>query len=1213
MSWNRRQGVAWWTAIGILLAVPALALEPSWALSQYRIDIWGQRQGLPQASVLAILQDQAGYLWLGTQEGVARFDGVDFDSFSVDGTPELGHNFVNALALDATGRLWFGTDGGTLATYSQGRFNVFPTGDEYRGRVIGIQADASGAVYVAFEQSGLFRVVDEQLKAVPLEDSGGPASAGALAKGPSGLWLGTEGGVYRQQGPDWAFVPLPGVDGRLITALAPSGDHSVWVASDTGQLLEVTLGPGGASPRRPAVDLPATVRSLTVDSHDVLWIATEDGLFRWRPWAGEKSPQRLVKGPEGIVDTVREDNQGGLWIGTRSSGLYRLRSDEIMPFGAPEGLPDDATWNVFESPDGTLYVSTNGGLVQLEDGLVKTLDSPLFPTSDTVALAAGRDGSLLIGTFRHGLFQYSGESQPWRRINLDGSLPQSPITAVHEDRRGRLWVGSRSGLARRTDGSFTALPLLDGAAQPYISSIVEEPSGTLWVATYGAGLFAFDDDLVRQFEYPHELPSNQLNALHLDHRGRLWIATNDRGLAVLEGDRFGQVGTPQGLPYALVMWLVEDPTGHLWMSTNHGLVRVATDELAQVAFGAVPRLEMQLLTESDGIRDLGFSGTGQPAGWCDRDGRLWFPSGRGLAVGDPARFSEGSPPQAVIRRLTVDGEELPLGSEQAVLVLRAGRRELAFLLTAPHFDEPEGVVFRYRLLGFDDRWRDGGTERSLRYTNLPPGRYRFEAAARHQDGGPFGAVAALDFELPPTLLQSWPFRLTLTVLALLLAMSVVRWRNRRLRTLVAHRTAELSRANQELEIAAAREHAARQLAEAARAEAESATTAKSDFLSTVSHELRTPLNAILGLSDLLLATPLDARQQQWQRLVQKAGDDLLAIVDELLDLGRIEHDRLELVARPFDLAQCLQTAISMAAMGAAEKGLSLSFDQSPRQLPPAVGDERRVRQVLNNLLTNAIKFTDHGEVRVTAKVVERGAELELWLEVQDTGPGVPAGLQAAIFQPFVQAEAPLTRRFGGVGLGLAIVNRLCLAMNGRIELESPDGGGSIFRVLMILARGTAPATELGHDQEPERPPGQTLACGQASTMPFDSPLAILAVEDDEVNRLVVGAILESMGYSCDFAVDGETALEAVAKRPYDVVLLDLQLPGIDGFEVATQIRQGAAAGQPIIIALTASAMRRERDRSRAVGMDAFLSKPLRGEELGEVLQRLHQGNAWPAA
>ena len=1221
MSWKRRQGVAWWTAVGFWLAAPALALEPTWALSQYRIDTWSQRQGLPQASVLAILQDQAGYLWLGTQEGVARFDGVDFDSFSVDGTPELGQNFVNALALDVTGRLWFGTDGGTLATYSQGRFSAFATGAEFRGRVVGIHADASGGVYVAFHQSGLFRVVDERLTTVTLEDGGGPSSAGALATGPSGLWLGTEGGVYRQQGATWAFVPLPGVDGRLITALAPSGDSSAWVASGTNQLLEVTLDPGGASLKRPAVELPATVRSLTVDSHNVLWVATEDGLFRWRPWAGERSPQRLAKGPEGIVDTVREDDQGGLWIGTRSNGLYRLRSDEIMPFGTPEGLPDDTAWNVFESPEGALYVSTNGGLVRIENGQVETLDSPLFPTSDTVALAAGRDGSLLVGTFRHGLFQHSGGSQPWRRINLDSSLPQSPITAVHEDRRGRLWVGSRDGLARRTAGRFTALPLLDGAAQPYISSIVEEPSGTLWVATYGAGLFAFDDDAVRQFEYPQDLPSNQLNALHLDRQGRLWIATNDRGLAVLEGGHFGQVSTSQGLPYALVMWLVEDPTGHLWMSTNHGLVRVATEALAQVAFGAIPKLDMQLLTESDGIRDLGFSGTGQPAGWCTRDGRLWFPSGRGLAVGDPARFTENPPPRAAIRRLAVDGQVQILSSEKAVLALRAGRRELNFLLTAPDFDEPEGVVFRYRLLGFDDRWRDGGSERSLRYTNLPPGRYRFETAARHQDGGPFGPAAALDFDLPPTLLQSWPFRISLAVFAALLAVTAVRWRNRRLRALVARSTVELSRANQELETAAARELAARQLAEAARAEAENAATAKSDFLSTVSHELRTPLNAILGLSELLLDTPLDARQRQWQRLVQKGGADLLAIVDELLDLSRIEHDRLELVVQPFDLAQCLQTAISMATLSAAEKGLSLHFEQSPRELPPAVGDERRVRQVLNNLLANAIKFTTHGEVRVTAKVVEQGPKLELCLEVQDTGPGVPADLQSAIFQPFVQAEAPLTRRFGGVGLGLAIVNRLCLAMNGRIEVESTDGVGAIFRALMVLDRGTTPTTELGGDQDPKRPsetlvggqepkrPPETQADEQVSATPLDPPPAILAVEDDEVNRLVVGAILEKMGFECDFAIDGETALEAVATRPYDVVLLDLQLPGIDGFEVATRIRQGAAVGQPRIIALTASAMRRERDRSRAVGMDGFLSKPLRGEELAEVLHRLRQGQS----
>lgn len=1193
-------------ALAAAFAAPVSALDPKLAVTQLRATRWTQREGLPQSSVLSIEQDLSGDLWLGTQEGVARFDGVDFESFTVETTPELGHNYAQALHLDPAGRLWVGNEVGTLATHHAGRFTAFAPSTEFRGSVAGIASAGGGETFVAFRQSGLFRVRGERLERVALDPARPAVPIGILTRGRgAALWVGAAGGVYRYQDAAWTYFEVPWARGRLITALAQDRQGELWLATDSALSAHVRIEGERLLARRPAVQLSAAIRSLYADAAGSLWLGTEDGLYRLLEEAGAH-PERVPAVPEGAVDTVREDGAGNLWIGTRVHGLLRLRADEVVPFGRAEGLPLDTCWNVLETRDGTLYASTDGGLARLPAGGAVRFEgvrSRLFPTSDIVALTEMRDGSLFAGTFRHGAFRLPPGGREWRAVGAGGGIPPGPITVVFEDREGRIWIGSREGLARGDLHRLEPVALGTGVAQPYVSSIVEDARGTVWVATTGAGLFGFAGDRAMHVGRAEGLPSEQLNALHLDAAGRLWIATNDRGLAVLHQGRIGQVGTRHGLPYAIILWLVEDHAGNLWMSTGHGLLRAALEDLARVAFApASPTGEAQVtikrLSESDGMRDAEFNNTGQPAGWCARDGRLWFPAGGGLAMVDPARLSDPVPPRAAVRRITADGRLWRIEEGSGALTIPPGRGELEIRFTAPSFDEPEGTRFRYRLLGFDEDWRDAGVARTARYTNLPPAGYRFEVAAQHQDGGSFGPSASLDLTLQPRLVQSWPFRALLTLVVATLAMSVVRWRSQRLRALVARRTAELSQANAELAAAVGREQAARALAEGAQHDAERAANAKSDFLAAVSHELRTPLHAILGANDLLLASPLDERQRGFGDLVRESGEDLLGLVDDLLDVSRIEHDQLALAREPFDLVHCLETAVAMSAAAAAAKGLALSFELAPRELRHAVGDERRVRQVANNLIANAVKFTERGSVSVLARIAEAGSDLVLELVVRDTGVGIPAEAQAAIFQPFVQAEAGLARRFGGVGLGLAIASRLAAAMAGRIEVESRAGVGSTFRAFLCLGRGAPRAAD---------PPAQDASSRTRA------PLAILTVEDDEVNRKVVRAMLLSLGYDCDFAVDGEEALAAAALRAYDLVFLDLHLPGIDGFEVARHLRQGGASGRPVLVALTANAMDRERERGRALGMEDFLVKPLRLAELSATLERVSAARRDPKA
>jgi signal transduction histidine kinase/ActR/RegA family two-component response regulator len=387
-------------------------------------------------------------------------------------------------------------------------------------------------------------------------------------------------------------------------------------------------------------------------------------------------------------------------------------------------------------------------------------------------------------------------------------------------------------------------------------------------------------------------------------------------------------------------------------------------------------------------------------------------------------------------------------------------------------------------------------------------------------------------------------------------------------------------------------HALREL-EKARAAAESATRAKSHFLASISHEIRTPLNAIIGMSELLQRTPLLDPQREYLGTIHTASEILLALVNETLDFSKIEAGKLDLESTPFDLQKCLEQALNLVAPKAKAKGLELRCTlgrDMPRRI---VADPTRLRQILVNLLDNAVKFTARGHVAVTAEwQASAGVTGELHLSVSDTGIGIPANGLSSIFTAFLQVDTATTRQYGGTGLGLAIVERLCELMGGSVTVESEEGRGSTFRVRIRAATAGEVAS----------PPAET---DHSSRLPAVPPLRILLVEDNPVNQLVVVRMLESLGYASPLvAADGEEALEVLHGERCDLVLMDLHMPRMDGIEASLRIRDVFTEEErPAIIALTADAIEESRIACRDAGMAGFLTKPFRLEELQACLEQ----------
>lgn len=1189
-------------ALWLSVTPSSRALEPARALTQYQTRHWGSEDGLPCNNVLAVTQTADGYLWLGTEEGLVRFDGVRTEGFDRLQNPLAGAKNISEVFEDATcpGRLLFLGSSGSLRRFANGKIqrwtaNTAPT--HQPGRIL-VQNPADGTLWVGTVH-GLFRVGPRGETTGPDTESGDwpTEEINTLCLDATGrLWVGSAQGIYRQREPGNTprFDLQPDWKGREVNCVAPAQGGGVWVGSRDAGIGRID-DDGTFHPRT----APAgwVVSALFEDDHGMLWTGTVGkGLYRLPVNGGLKAePGIALTTANGLVDNqingLCEDREGNLWIATER-GLQVLRDARFVTYAHPEGAAGDDANTVYEDRRNQLWVGTSDGLSRWNPSRTQVANYPTPPSprrpGDSLVLCVGpgdAEDTLLVGTHTGLLLWHDDKLE---ELPLRDDLDGSAVRALCVDAAGDRWIGTSGGLYRMRDGQVVArLTTKDGLADNLVRALHFDPAGNLWIATDGGVSRRSPDGRIVNF-----LTGGVGSVLCFEEEPvgmeDLFVGT-ESGLYRLHTAADGEVTitnyTMRDGLFDNTMWcLLDDKRGNLWMSSNRGITRVSWVDLIRFDHQKITTIPHVAYDVQDGLRSREGNGGHQPVAWRDRTGALWFATVKGAVRVDPALalLANSAPPPVRIEELKADGQTVPLGDTRDP-GLPAGTRRLELRYTALSLTAPQHNRFRYRLVPFDKQWTDAGTERVAHYTNLPPGDYRFQLRAANGDGVWNEVGEVLPFTLQPHLYQVLWVQLLAGGGAVGLGLACFRRHRQRLVARVEQAEADVRERIRYQETL----NAAKEEAERARAEAERASNAKSDFLSRVSHELRTPLNAILGFGQLLELDDLTEEQSQSVGHILLGGRHLLGLVNEVLDLASIESGKLELDIEDVEIGPLLRESVALVSPIARARGVRVHLDVLPAVEETIVrGERRRLKQVLINLLDNAVKYnraTD-GEVFIDARTEgENVTPGTLRIDVRDTGTGMSAAGLERLFTPFERlgaAHGPIK----GTGLGLAVSKQLVERMGGNLRVTSEEGRGSTFSIDLPLGAS------------PDAPPAEPLPIGEVPEKRQD-PLpdaTLLYIEDNPSNLQVVKLLLgrERPHWHFLSADQGSTGLELARQIVPSLILLDLQLPGISGEEVLRTLRQNPETHDIPVIVLSADATRHSRERLLANGANAYLTKPL---------------------
>lgn len=1167
--------------------------------------------GLSENSVLCILQDNKGFMWFGTKDGLNRFDGHNFLTFhhKVDDKFSIGNNFIRSLFLDKAERIWVGTEQGVFL-YNQNlkQFSFFDkataNNEQITQAVNSICQDISGNIWLA-TTNGLFKYTEKtgtiKSYATSSQNMSGIVSGfinSVICDSRGIVWIGTLSGGIGRYNPD--------KDNFTTTLLSKSKDtfnNSVLkiIEDSQGNLIFGTVSEGLVFYDRKSGE---SIRYLTELSSEHIYyfrdvfeyspgkylVGSEHGLVYFdkskNKYIINKASSQNGSISDNAVYSVKRDKEGGIWVGTYFGGVNYITPKQspfelFTPSEYKNSVSGKAISQMCEDANGSIWIATeDGGLnyFDTKSGLFKNFkhvkgeNSLSFHNVHSIL----QDGNLLwIGTFAGGLNVLNTKTGKFKYYNTSdnpSSISDNNVFSIYKDLTGNIWIGTINGLNKYNPGTDNFQRISELSTHTHVYDILQDHNGWIWVATYGRGVFCFDPQRSVWTHYQHNPKNNEtishskVISIHLDEKRRLWFGTEGGGLCqyIYEKKIFKTFNTENGLPNN-VIYMVVSERDNLWLSTNKGLVCFIPETN-----------KIRIFTKADGLQGEQFN---FKSALKTRSGKIYFGGTNGFNAFYPEKISENKfVPPVLITTLQVFNNESVNNtnnkvksediSNQKRIVLKHNQTNIGIEFVALSYCVPEKNQYAYKLDGLDSKWNYIGNERKISYANLSPGIYTLHIKASNNDGvwNETGTQLVIEV-LPPIWKSTWAITFYIIILLISGYYIFIRLKKKHLNEQMQH--LEKVKSEKEIEL----------------------YNAKIDFFTNIAHEIRTPLSLIKAPLDTIRKKFSSPEADEYLEVIHNNTNRLLALVNQLLDFRKAEKNSYKVVLKPTNINELVLNIADSFKYVCSDNNINLKV-LIPNENLVLSTDPESLTKILTNLISNALK---HARKEIVLKIEKTDTCIEF--RIQDDGIGIVKENFDKIFQPFFQIHLS-GKPTQGTGIGLSLAKLLAELMSGSLNVQSEQGKFCCF----ILS---LPHTFTGNIDESsfqtKHPDILIEKVRPILRKPKDKDknielFTILIVEDNiELNNYLSKCFVDD--YSIISALNGLEALKHLENLSPDIIITDIVMPEMDGLTLCQQLKTNTLYSHIPVIMLTAKTDIQHKIEGIEVGADAYIEKPFSIEHL----------------